>query len=636
MGQVAVLELDGVCKSYGLFDKKRALGPVSLRVERGDCFGLAGANGAGKTTLIRILLGLSQPDEGEAFLFGQRPDDPEVRRRVGFVPEAALLPDAASPRALVRRWARLRGLPAAATLAQGLETLARLGMAQLLDRPAGKLSKGERQRTLLSLAMLGSPELLVLDEPTDGLDPLGRARMREVIQAACDAGGTVFLNSHLLAETERICSRVGLLHRGRLVRVEALDRAHQATGRVQSSIALAAPLSPEQLARAGVQPAPESRPLLRERFAAQSVRVQHADPRELNAAIDRLRAEGALLVELRRVTADLETTLAEVVGDDTPTPPGKLDPIESPPAIVLPSQLDVSIAVTRSADSISPGANSMSPRPRPLRALRATARVAQEIAAELASRKLGWVALGGAALAASAFVAVVRSDAVGGAAAFANEFGSGGPLGPAQVAATIGGVAAKLLYWTALAGSLLLAAVFVPSLLEPRRTVLLHAQPISRGDHALGIWGATCALAFACCALFFSLAFCSLRWLGLPVPWTLLFAPLPWLLAFAALHALQLLIAFPLRSALLSALAGLGLMLSTSLLGSRDLIESSHSKHHVWGILYALLPRTVSLMEQAARLGKGERVLLLPFLPTLGLLVAYLLLVRVLAGRSER
>ncbi len=182
----------------------------------------------------------------------------------------------------------------------------------------------------------------------------------------------------------------------------------------------------------------------------------------------------------------------------------------------------------------------------------------------------------------------------------------------------------------------MLAAVFVPSLLEPRRTVLLHAQPLSRGYHALGIWSATCALAFASCALFFSLAFCSLRWLGIPVPWTLLLAPLPWLLAFASLHALQLLVVFPLRSALLAALAGLGLVLSTSLLGSRDLIESSLPKHHVWGILHALLPRTVSLMEQAARLGKGERVLLLPLLPTLGLLVAYLLLVRVLANRSER
>ncbi len=209
------------------------------------------------------------------FLFGERPDDPEVRRRVGFVPEAALLPDAASPRALVRRWARLRGLPAAATLEQGLETLARLGMGQLLDRPAGKLSKGERQRTLLSLALLGNPELLVLDEPTDGLDPLGRARMREVIQAACDAGGTVFLNSHLLAETERLCTRVGTAPpRPPGAGGVAGARAPGDRAGAERDSALAAPLSPEQLARARVvQSAPEGRPLLGERSAAQSVPV---------------------------------------------------------------------------------------------------------------------------------------------------------------------------------------------------------------------------------------------------------------------------------------------------------------------------------------------------------------------------
>src|SRR5580704_16967875 len=107
---IPAIQLVGLEKSYGFRRRKHALNGVTLRVERGECYGLAGPNGAGKTTLIKLLLGLIAPDAGEVRLFGHRPDAPEVRRRVGFVPESAELPPGASPLALVRRWARLRGL----------------------------------------------------------------------------------------------------------------------------------------------------------------------------------------------------------------------------------------------------------------------------------------------------------------------------------------------------------------------------------------------------------------------------------------------------------------------------------------------------------------------------------------------
>ncbi|MGE5048991.1 MAG: ABC transporter ATP-binding protein, partial [Deltaproteobacteria bacterium] len=175
MADPEALQLWGVRKRYGVFRKHEALRGVSIRVEPGECYGLAGPNGAGKTTLIRILLGLSLPDDGEVRVFGQRPDDPEVRRRIGFVPEAAELSPQASPRRLVRRFALLRGLELREAEPQGIAQLERLGMSELLERPAGKLSKGEKQRTLLALALMGSPDLLILDEPTDGLDPMGRA-----------------------------------------------------------------------------------------------------------------------------------------------------------------------------------------------------------------------------------------------------------------------------------------------------------------------------------------------------------------------------------------------------------------------------------------------------------------------------
>src|SRR5947209_16606101 len=113
-----------------------------------------------------------------------------------------------------------------------------MGMSALLDRPAHKLSKSEMQRTLLALALLGSPELLVLDEPTDGLDPLGRALVRRVLREERANGRTVFLNSHLLSETERICTRVGLLHRGELVREHTVSTT-EAAGR--SAVVLSDP-----------------------------------------------------------------------------------------------------------------------------------------------------------------------------------------------------------------------------------------------------------------------------------------------------------------------------------------------------------------------------------------------------------
>ncbi|HUJ28545.1 MAG TPA: ATP-binding cassette domain-containing protein, partial [Myxococcales bacterium] len=129
-----VIQLWNVRKSYGVFRRSEALRGVSICVRRGECYGLAGPNGAGKTTLIRLLLGLAMPDEGEVRLLGERPDDPRVRARVGFVPESAELPPAASPRDLVRRFARLRGLPREAAAA-GLQQLDRLGVSELLDRP---------------------------------------------------------------------------------------------------------------------------------------------------------------------------------------------------------------------------------------------------------------------------------------------------------------------------------------------------------------------------------------------------------------------------------------------------------------------------------------------------------------------
>ena len=589
-------ELWQVDKSYGVLAKRAALRGVSLRVQRGECYGLAGANGAGKTTLIRILLGLSAPDAGEVRLLGARPEDPEVRKRIGFVPEAAELPPLATPRQLVRRWARLRGLRVQSAQAQGLSSLARLGMGALLDRPAQRLSKGERQRTLLALALLGAPELLVLDEPTDGLDPLGRALVREVIREECEAGRTVFLNSHLLSETERICTRVGFLHKGELVREQLLSRG--------------APSRDQAFAGTSAISLGDGSPALL---------VEHLDLAQLNGAIDRLRQGGSQIVEVRRLRQDLETAFVEVAGPGAgrAVTPLSAGPIPDAPAAALPGS--------------EPRA-----RLRAGRTLTATLRVSAEIAAELASRKLGWVVLGGALLATLGFFAAVHSDLIQGAAAGARQLAHpGGFFDAGELAMRVGGGVGTALYWAGLICCLILAALFAPPLLEPRRTVLILAQPISRSDFATGIFAAVCAMALAVQFFLAALLFAGSRALGLHLSAALLAVPLPFLVAFAALYALMLIATWFWRSGFFAALVGLG-ALSLFAAAGFSAAASPGAPIGPLSALYGLCPHIDELGEQARRLGAGQSVSALHFVSTGAVALALLIVLRVVAGRSER
>src|SRR5437762_470308 len=498
MSESPALQLWSVGKRFGIFRKREVLRGVSISVAPGECYGLAGPNGAGKTTLIRLLLGLAAPDAGEVRVLGQRPDAPEVRRRIGFVPEAAELPPAASPRQLVRRFALLRGLRLHEAEPEGLAQLQRMGLAELLDRPAHKLSKGEKQRTLLALALLGAPELLVLDEPTDGLDPLGRALVRRVLREERERGRTVFLNSHLLSETERICTRVGILHRGLLVREHAVQPLSDASG--QSAVVLSDPPP------SGFRAAPSMQGLATESEGS-TVLIDHDDVGELNAALDQIRQAGARIVEVRRVRQDLEATFeAAVAGASEPAPDPGPPPPEPPKA-----------------------------RSDPLRPLVATWRVAREIAADLAARKAGWVALAIGLVVLALFFLALRHDVVSGAAAAVRAFG--GPSGVADEATLahwVGHYAARFVYWALLPGSVIFAALFAPPLLDPRRTILLYAQPVSRGDVAAALFATVCTLVAAEHVFVVALLFGGVRWLGVSVSPLFLLVCLPLLFAFAA------------------------------------------------------------------------------------------------------
>jgi ABC-2 type transport system ATP-binding protein len=279
-------------------DGFRALHQVDLSVPRGSAFGLIGANGAGKTTFVKALLGIVHPSGGELRVLGDTPGNVAVRARIGYVPERLALPAAWTPLAYLHSVARLRRQTRARDDIQ--RQLARVGLAQDASRRIGQFSKGMRQRLALAAALLGSPDLLVLDEPTDGVDPLGRAEIRAILAGERARGATLFLNSHLLSETERMCDRIGILAGGKMVKSGTVRELCGAEGSWRARFESAPEGALEQLG-----------------FEAQldgSFRVEAADAEELDTRLSAARRAGALLIELRREAKDLETVLAETLG----------------------------------------------------------------------------------------------------------------------------------------------------------------------------------------------------------------------------------------------------------------------------------------------------------------------------------
>ena len=212
-----VLETSGFTKTYG---KDRGIKDVNLTVERGEVFGFLGPNGAGKTTTIRTLLGFMQPTGGKAEVFGldSQKDSVRIRALVGNLPGEFTLEDRMTGEKLLKLFARFRGVE---SLDYAYELAERLGAD--LQRPMRRLSRGNKQKIGLIQAMFHKPPLLILDEPTGGLDPLVQEEFLKIIREVKEEGRTVFFSSHVLNEVERVCDRVGIIREGELVRVEDTD-----------------------------------------------------------------------------------------------------------------------------------------------------------------------------------------------------------------------------------------------------------------------------------------------------------------------------------------------------------------------------------------------------------------------------
>ena len=224
---MSVIETRDLWKTYGRIE---ALKGVSLRVEKGQIYGLLGQNGAGKTTLIKVLLGIVRITHGEASLLGAPAGTVEVRRRVGYLPEDHAFPGYHTGYSLMDYYGSLYGVPAADRAKKIPATLEQVGIAGRMHSKIKTYSKGMKQRLGIAQALMHDPDLIILDEPTDGVDPMGRKEIRELMMVLKERGHTIFLNSHLLGEVELICDRVAILQQGKLVREGTIDELTKTKG----------------------------------------------------------------------------------------------------------------------------------------------------------------------------------------------------------------------------------------------------------------------------------------------------------------------------------------------------------------------------------------------------------------------
>jgi ABC-2 type transport system ATP-binding protein len=238
------IQLDGVTKRFG---DVTALQDLELTVEDGEIYGFLGPNGAGKSTTINLLLDFIRPTSGAATVLGMdaQRESETIRERIGVLPDGYDVYDRLTARQHLRFAIESKGA------GDDPEALAeRVGIPDAIDRKAGGYSKGMTQRLVLAMALVGEPDLLILDEPSTGLDPNGAREMREIIRAENDRGATVFFSSHILEQVEAVCDRVGILRSGELVAEDSIEslRASIDSGS-QLSVAVSDPERAAEAAR---------------------------------------------------------------------------------------------------------------------------------------------------------------------------------------------------------------------------------------------------------------------------------------------------------------------------------------------------------------------------------------------------
>ena len=305
---MAILELSGISKSYRTHLSLRKywiLRDLSMSIREGEVFGFIGTNGAGKTTTIKLALGLIFPDTGSIRLFDRDISETGLRSRVGFLPENPYLYDYLTGREFLDFHARLFGLSAADRRTRVTELLKRVGLGNRGDRQLRLYSKGMLQRIGLAQALVNDPELVILDEPMSGLDPIGRREVRDIILDLKARGRTVFFSTHILSDTEMICDRVGILVKGSLRTVGTIDDL--VAGDVESWEISLRGMKPERLPCGRLVSHNEDRLLVR------------AESRQdLRSILSMINGNGARLISVTPARQTLEDLfLKEVRGPET-------------------------------------------------------------------------------------------------------------------------------------------------------------------------------------------------------------------------------------------------------------------------------------------------------------------------------
>lgn len=298
-----VVEITNLTKDYevGLWRKRkvRALDGLTLSIDQGQIFGFLGANGAGKTTTLKLLMRLIFPSSGSARILGHDIQDVSMHERIGYLPENPYFYDYLTAREFLDYCAQIFGFPAAARKKRAADLLARVKLEEKhWDTQLRKFSKGMLQRVGLAQSLINDPEIVFLDEPMSGLDPVGRREVRDLIGALRGEGKTVFMCSHILSDIEVLCDQVAILKRGKLAQLGYLDELRRTTEGPNRMEVLATGMEAASLQQflpeAEIAPTPRG------------LRIEVSSEGEIESVLAALRKAGGKLVSVQPVKQSLE------------------------------------------------------------------------------------------------------------------------------------------------------------------------------------------------------------------------------------------------------------------------------------------------------------------------------------------
>ncbi len=291
-------------KIYSGRAKVKALDDFSISVQPGQIFGLLGQNGAGKTTFIKILLGIISHTSGSYSLFGSEFPSHLVKTKVGYLPENVSFPEVFTATQNMEAFAGFYGMDKELTRKRTGELFEMLGLTKLANRRTKTFSKGQNQRLGIARALLHDPDLIILDEPTDGIDPVGRKEIRTILQDLRSRGKTIFLNSHILSEVEMVTDSVAILHKGKLLRTGSIEDLTSETSGYELKLSRA--LTMEE----------ENSIIYLEKSGENTYRYHGSDIEALNRIIDKVRILDILIQEVVLKRSNLEDLFIKTITSD--------------------------------------------------------------------------------------------------------------------------------------------------------------------------------------------------------------------------------------------------------------------------------------------------------------------------------